>query len=140
MTNKSLLALKARLEAATGSSRELDAFIEDEIGVSSEYPGSHLSVGYKSRHAYLAATSPRYTASLDAAVALVERVFGKDLLAWDVGYAYNGGPYSGRIFLVYGAELSQAEAHESHPASAPLALLLALARALIAKAQQENPE
>ena len=43
MTNKSLRALEARLEAAMGSSRELDAFIEDEIGVSSEYPGLAIS-------------------------------------------------------------------------------------------------
>ena len=69
-----LNALASEVEAGTGPDRELDARIEDTIGPSSEYPGLHLLGGFTAgRKAWLLEFSPRYTASADAALGLMEQ-------------------------------------------------------------------
>jgi hypothetical protein len=70
-----LLALAASVEAGDGPDRQLDARIEGLIGPESETPGSHLLGGFhKGRDHYLRTVSPRYTASVDAALALMADV------------------------------------------------------------------
>lgn len=67
-----LLALAADVEATDGPDRDLDARIEGLIGPESEYPGSHLLGGFTAgRKAWLLEFAPRYTASVDAALALM---------------------------------------------------------------------
>lgn len=95
-----LLQLASEVEAGTGPDRDIDARIEDAIGPSSEYPGSHLLGGFTGgRKAWLLAFSPRYTASVDAALALLREV----LTGWcydmddlgDTPCAHLYGPGSG---------------------------------------------
>ena len=76
MTDPATLnALASEVEAGTGPDRDLDARIEDLIGPESETPGSHLLGGFTAgRKAWLLAFSPRYTASVDAALALMGEV------------------------------------------------------------------
>lgn len=64
-----MTTLERRLEEATGPSRELDWAIADATG----YFDAFERVGYD-RHNFDDDDLPRYTSSLDAAVALVKRV------------------------------------------------------------------
>lgn len=162
-SKEELEALLARVESATGPDRDLDAALfvalnkpeqqEDDLRY---YRLPHVSMDHmdmcapgtywlKQRSGASLHTSPTYTASLDAASALVERVMpGSDWAAhshtlntpphkhaWGAVRELPNGPVSGVL-------------HESNgytPALALLAALLlaALLRAKAQGAQQERP-
>lgn len=137
----SLSDLIARVEAATGPDRELDGLME----VAARWAQAS-SVGLKPEHRarwecdaqgwvrsqgtiYPAAT---FTASLDAALALVERV----LPGWFVGLQQNRFVGDERRWTAY-ITLNDGE-HEATTYAPALALLAALLRALQAKASAEG--
>jgi hypothetical protein len=99
-----------RLEKAEGADTQINSDLATMWGVSPE-----------------GVTGPPYTSSIDAALSLVERVL-PDVAAWDVGFAYSGGPYSARVFDVSGVEI---ETH--HKSSHAIAILIALLKAVEGK-------
>ena len=107
-----LEAILARIEAATGPDRELDYDIAIMVR-------GQPDTDPKIRWAYFY----RYTASIDAALALTERVLD---WSWRVG-----NTPSGRAFCQLGANGIEAEA-----ATPPLAILAATVRAMIATAER----
>lgn len=121
-TNSTLSDLLARVEAATGPDRELDDAINRYFRNSAE-PEIHQPERMPGQ-AYF---GPRITASIDAALALVEQKLPN--WWWNVGGC--GRAYSSSILDT--ASGSSKEGATDEPArSAPLAILSALLRALVA--------
>lgn len=104
-----LRELEKRLEDATGPSQTLDRQINDTLGLP--------PIGY-----------PRFTSSLDAAVALVERIFPEREWALSVDKE-NGKACADVADDVWDESFENIRAFSKAP---PLALCLALVRALIA--------
>jgi hypothetical protein len=135
----SLHELLERAKAASGPDRELDAEIEhaarfqrglslglkpDQIAV-----WNHVGNGYVESHGTRYA-SPAYTASIDAAVALISRVL-PGLYMWQLEFddEPTDCPYMARLYTTNGAPSGVSE---SGP-TAPLALIVALLEAKIAE-------
>lgn len=153
MTN--LHALDERIAGAKEGSRELDAafhclshgrqFKFDEHGhchwYGKYFPFGAVTAEDEWHPAFRAGQATSYspvTSSIDAALALVSRVFGeKNIAAWDVGFAYNGGPYHARIFYIAPGDNRDhdTETEVIHEGTPALAICLALVRALIAKGE-----
>lgn len=117
-----LRELEKRLEEATGPSQTLDRQINDTLGLP--------PIGY-----------PRFTSSLDAAVALVERV----LPGWEWERKCETNRW--KFVRLIGPEFHKYEfmgPHNKHCTAwtfgetPPLALCLALIRALIAKGDRHD--
>jgi len=134
--------LIARLEAATGPSRELDREIADVFGLGPDeswerpmhQPGIHnMDVGAWIKGSRLR-ESPRYSSSIDAAVELAERLLpGRDI-SWSNFSRARG--YSDGCTAIIGDTTwgSDPEAMATHKLPA-LALVIATLRA---KAQEDN--
>ena len=131
MTFTTLRALEARLAETKRSDREIDCKIEQEIvgnKVRRVERGRKLpSYNWRTKGGEFL---PSYTSSLDAAVALVERICPLPKYQWAVkqsphrkGYFVDLSDDKGRAYL-------------ADAPTAPLALLLALVRALIAKGEK----
>ena len=123
-----LRELLERCEAATGPDRELDLHISRSLGLLGHAAGLP-------DEAFLAAWLPacrfgRYTASLDASIALVERM----LPGWD--WLVSLSELGGREFCAV-VEHWDGDEYVSHRPTAPLAILSALLRALISQAEGE---
>lgn len=145
-----LSGLLARVEVAARPDRHLDAAIYDAFGDDgsrvafkvddwSVEPGLHLSryhdgwlIGRNPQDQY-ADDLPRYTASIDAALALVEKVMPLALQAAILQFMHEG-VVGGHCWL-YGPTTpndSDIELHgEGHAKALPLAILAALLRAKI---------
>lgn len=126
-----LSTLIERVEALTGPSRDADYRIEKAIVRPGEFPASEIwppfMVGSKFDRSI-----PAYTASIDAAVALVERV----LPGWAKGF--DGGPKT-RIAFVDQHDHDDRMFGARYTAEGPtpaIALILAALRAL--HAQEER--
>jgi hypothetical protein len=143
-----LVELEKRLAEATGADREIDARLtlavlgQAGFGTENRHSVFSRNVDDWARRGELARVCdnyeiPKYTASIDAALALVSRCFGESkLAAWDIGFAYNGGPYSARIYLA-DTDTGTAEIEVTHRHSPALALCLALVRALQSKGDSQ---
>lgn len=118
--------LIAKLEALDGPDREVDADIYIAFNIPMERAGriDRLGgcVGWWPKDApYESAVDvPRYTASLDAAIALVERVLPGNHLRIDIG---DDGLHAANIFGDWG------DSHANASSSPAIALLIALLRA-----------
>ena len=125
---QALSALLAKLEAATGPSRELDAQIAVATGVS---PHRML------QSALTCGCSPRYTASLDAAMGLVPDGYG-----WSVSTPWRDKAKARACVADNARGYFDAEAemhYGGHDAETPaLALCIAALRARLA-GQKEHP-
>lgn len=105
-----LTALRARVIAATGADRELDKDLYCTlVAVRAVFP------------------FPHYTASIDAALALIERVLPG--ASWGVNTAMEGGFAADVPFQ----KLKDMQPHPVRHRTAPLAILAALLSALITK-------
>lgn len=132
MTDReTLVGLRAKVAALSGPDREVDGSIALALGLAPA--GSfRLQVigdgGDFGTGPYDIWKSPSYTASIDAAVALIERLLPVWRGLLDIGdWAPSGG---------YMARLEGADGHASAEGATPaLALLLALLDALIERAQ-----
>lgn len=131
-----LQSLLEKIQGVTGLDRELDILIGAATGYRNRFDGSLLSdvLAMPERHEEGMQWEgvPAYTASLDAALALVERVLpgfdadvnirsGEEPMA---AYVWPAGTYIG--------------GHGAQAATAPLALLAALLTALISKEGNPN--
>lgn len=143
-------ALIARVEKLGGPDREVDARVASVDGLNFGWcgddgwscgkrgcPGCGDPIGLSDgRHSYPQDWRddehlPRYTASLDAVIALAERVLSGSNGGWAIGYDPDAKQkYHARFFC---AELVP----HSHAPTAPVALLLALLRALAANGDAE---
>lgn len=126
-----LADLKVRVDAATGPDRELDIQIVGTIREGAPLSEDRLG-GLRTGFEPYDAVWPHVTSSLDAALALVERV----LPGW--GW-HCSSPRRGLAFE--GVLIDFAPIHTvrtGYGATAPLALLSALLSALIAKATGEG--
>jgi hypothetical protein len=117
-----LRSLQERIGGLTGPSLEVNCDLEEHFGEWTNLGGGwrrHKVTGERERYTYVPA--PPYTASVDAALALVERL----LPDWDwiVGHTNDG--------LTIHCRLGQREMSFGH--SAPLAVLAALLSALAAE-------
>ncbi len=111
--------LLERVEAANGPDRELDAGIVVGLGLDNTCPFW--------LHSYDRTTPVRITASVDAALALVERV----LPGHRVALFTNGGGEGPTCVIMF--ESDPVKADERAP-TLPLAILAAMLKALIAQA------
>lgn len=111
-----LRGLLAQVEKATGANLALEQEIEAVLGIGRVPP-------------------PAYTYSLDAAVALVERLLPKEC-HWEL--AYGGAKISGPGHLLPGGEATgyhDEAMFEGAAQTLPLALLKAILKTLIAQAE-----
>lgn len=109
-----LLELAARVEAATGSDRELDAAIATGIGKKARVKYGHPALGNEySAPAYF----ERYTASIDSAMSLVPE-------GWEYSFL-NGNGYDEAALTSHGIERTA----WSSGNSLPLAICAAALRA-----------
>lgn len=139
--NSELQSLLERVEKEKGTDREIDADLDvalrggeiqwrqanytmDMHPVARRPSGNHLG-GYEHEHV------PLYTASIDAALALAERV----LPGWD--YEITGIRAHGAVAILWkeGWRDDWERATRSESATPPLAILAALLKALIAQKQ-----
>lgn len=129
---QSLSDLIARVDAATGANRELDRAIATwqfpHLAECERWPHG----GWHSPAWGLIAPPEHYTASIDAALALVERV----LPGWFVGLQQNRWVGDERRWTAY--ITLDADEHEATTYTPALALLAALLRALQAQPIQHN--
>lgn len=148
-----LRELEKRLEEATGPDRELDCLIwgrdrgleitwqndcmiaQGEGAIGWIDPGKHQRNFYTNRSERGPGSIPAYTASLDAAVALVERCMATEWPQWE---RHHRTVYS-RPHVTHLVEITvpSSEFRGAHETEA-VALLLALARALIAKGDRHD--
>jgi len=124
-----LLELAARCEAGTGPDRELDCriwWVLDGLSISFEDTVAIVA----DLHAWLA---PYYTASLDAAMALVPEGHTIQMSDWDAEILRERGPWQA-IVLPFRARGSLTDYTFTnrcdHAATAPLALCAAALRAI----------
>lgn len=123
MTSTELQTLLERVEKATGPNRKIDALLwplapdfTRDVSLTGE------EVAWR-EHA-----SPRYTASLDAALALVERVLPG--WTWDIGAESYGASAEGAWARVYPRGFMSKGSGNRYAKTPTLALLAALLRAL----------
>jgi hypothetical protein len=124
MDRETLIALRERVVAATGPDRELDIQISRALGVEADWHGELDSLGYNHIRGFCALGMQPLTASIDAALALVERVLPgrhKDLYIDDTG---------GARFCLGRMTSSFVQDRATSPC---IAILAALLSALIAK-------
>lgn len=144
-----LSELRERVESASGGDRELDAdlfwmldheraqrwFSHGATGRPKQYPIS-LPIPPGLGRASVVASAPKYTASIDVALALVERMLPDAWWLINSGikaHRQQGGyAYSCRLGI------KDWEDFEGHGKTAPLAILEALLRALEQKEQDGN--
>lgn len=147
----SIPSLIARVERAEGPDRELDAALYVALIKPDQRPDDlryfrlpHISMDHmemcapgtywlKQRSGASLLTAPTYTASLDAALALVERVLPG--CVWVVGQDWGAilTPRGARASIGYG-KIDIADVYAPTPT---LALILALLRAMEAQAQED---
>lgn len=122
-----LVDLRERLERATGPDRELDLALAQALD-----PGVIHSRFYRDSNAVVPYTKRHYTASIDAALALVERVlpgwewfagYNADHCEHGCGYALLTSPNGDKVSKV--------------GRTAPLAIIIATVSALIALAEAD---
>ena len=116
----------ARLEKAEGPDREIDGFIALVEGWTFEKMEGDRSPYWRKPGVtdyFMRSDLPRYTASIDAAIALVERILPDPAILLGYGQDALTKPWA-RISVSCGS---------SHGATLPLAILRALFRALDAK-------
>ena len=119
MSDQAITLLIEKLEGAEAGSPELDADVALQVGWT-VHPGDN----WIGPHAEIAV--PDYTTSLDAALALADRVL--TMGAWDVGYTYNSDrPYYARLVIVRDDE-GQPEIY-GRSATPALAICAAILRA-----------
>jgi hypothetical protein len=134
-----LTELLAKVEAATGPGRELDAAIFQAIDPEcpagavhmadpSHDPGD-LTMGHYG--AYTFTSAPEFTASIDAALALVERALGKEW-CWQVKSAIQHQC----ILWTLETDWDDRTPPTGYATTAPVAILAALLKALISPAIQ----
>jgi hypothetical protein len=126
MDRETLIALRERVVAATGPDRELDIQISRALGVEADWHGELDSLGYNHIRGFCALGMQPLTASIDAALALVERVLPG---CWVEGALHPSRPsaievHSATVYDALGSETGN---------TPPLAILAALLSALIAK-------
>lgn len=93
------IALDAEICWTLERDRATSAFWRGAMGLPRPLPDEFSRLPRGLGMASLEAGSPNYTASLDAALALAERVL--TMGAWDVGYTYNSDrPYYARLVIV----------------------------------------
>lgn len=123
-----ITSLIEKLEGAEVGGRELDLDVAQAFSLKL-WGRRHPSTGSHQWMTEIAGRSvpvPRFTTSLDAALALAERVL--TLGAWDVGYTYNSDrPYYARLVIVRNDE-GQPEIY-GRSATPALALCAAVLRA-----------
>lgn len=124
-----------RLEGATEGSRELDARVYAEaVGSDEVLNGCTLPEAIEQFPKDCGGICaiwgiPTLTTDLNAALALVEEKLGDDLMAWHVGFSYNGGPYDARLFVVPD-DIDQQHEAIGYAKTPALALILALLNSL----------
>ena len=147
--------LLARVEAAEGPNFELERALFETLAIPTEWFGSRVTGFFRNRAAYGFNTedgfrhldclkAPNYTASLDAALALVERC----LPGWGavIGYPARLGEHGGRPWAdvwaardderwPWASKQLRPTPYFSNAATRPLALLAALLEAFIASGQ-----
>jgi hypothetical protein len=115
--------LPTRLEGAAAGSRELDIEVGQALGLIDAdliYTGlDGCRVGFGNRDPW-----PDWTTSIDAAVALAERVLGETM--WQVGFDPDDGSLLARLAIFCGSEVHHAKSNAATPA---LALCAAILRA-----------
>lgn len=122
--------LIAKLEAATGPDRELDWRIAEKFDIPDRWPASTQWPPFSPKSKY-DKSIPTLTASIDAAVALAERVLPD--AGWAVAVNRIDRRYVGRI---WSGEIDDGKANAgSTPA---LALCIAILRAAEENASQEG--
>jgi len=118
-----LSELRERLEQADGPSRELDAEIHLAL-----FPKAKVNKSDPARWMVSPVHRlPDYTFSLDAALALVERVLPQSG-GWQFG-VYQGPP-GARVWCAWGWKRGIGQVGFTKRPTAPLALLIALTRAM----------
>lgn len=145
MASADLTALLARVEAAEGPDRELDL----ALSIALEFPAHRpmtmddrwAATGIEGKHTLDGNgwfNAPFFTASLDAALALVARTLGA--IMWSIGNTGDdGGDAAFEADLYAKSGQPDWEVHTYGP-SPPLALIAALLRALIAEAETQDAE
>jgi hypothetical protein len=136
-----LTELAAMLDAATGPSRELDSAIAVALDGFETWPERYEGAGVQYCRRYgddLAIPGaapdslvPHYTSSIDAALALVERL----LPGWDWGVERYGLQASGKVWP---AGWHDAKVVRAFAPTTPLAILKALVAALIAQEKSDD--
>lgn len=131
-------SLIARLEDAEVGSRELDAEIAAALDGWSGFGLRTSQIEGRPRGSDRFSTPPHYTTSLDAALALVERV----LPGWWPGFQKNRGSLERKRWAAWldGPHHSGVDAIEVSAATAPLALCIALLKALEAQPKDQTHE
>jgi hypothetical protein len=124
--------LPSRIEAATGAERELDCALVKLIYGVNPYPTAYPERDWEFYTDELPIqTVPRYTASVDAALVLVDAKlpgWGFDLHRWPEGVV-SGPPWECELFEP-GVIYKTGHGPTGEAATAPLAILAALLRAL----------
>lgn len=127
--------LLERIEKCEGPDTEIDKelVLLEIASISKEERLRRAEAALAASHAKIAVSWPprNYTASLDASIALVERM----LPGWVWGRNFDGDMYLTRSFNP-GNDIHTYEGHANLGGNPPLSLLSALLRALIQKEQQ----
>jgi hypothetical protein len=129
MDRETLIALRERVVAATGPDRELDIQISRALGVEADWHGELDSLGYNHIRGFCALGMQPLTASIDAALALVERVLPGTMRA--VG-TMEDGPFCQLVVPDASGGYIGGD-YRKHAITETLSILAALLSALIAK-------
>lgn len=132
MDRAKLEALLNRVVKATGPDRELDHLVHDQAV---EPIGSRMYNTKENGGSFIAAdvVAPSYTASIDAALALVERVLPGWF--WRVGHSTLYAGWA-TVYREHPNNTTGDGEHFAEAKSAPLAILAALLKALVARDEQ----
>lgn len=125
-----LSALLDRVSEARGGDREIDHLVHDALV---EPIGNRIYNTKANGGQFICAdvTAPEYTASIDAALALVEKKLPG--WAWKLDRAFGEPPYI--VAVVASRPIDVTAAHAGEAPTAPLAILSALLRALISQSE-----
>ncbi|WP_375597611.1 hypothetical protein [Devosia sp. Naph2] len=140
---QSLEGLIERVKAATGPDRELDIAIGTTLGGWTYQP--HVSHNFKWNDGKFDRPNgpPSYTASIDAALALVERCLPEWVVAdLSQNSRHAGDPWGCELAFYHGRDPSQNRRGVSgyQYSSAALAIIAALLNALLTAMQEQNNE
>jgi hypothetical protein len=128
-------AMFARIEAATGADRDIDRDLHRLLFPDDEHHCMTVHIGAGGFY-------NGYTKYIGAAINLMFRALDdRDIVAWHVGYAYNGGPYDARILRLNpeeeGEELIEVET--THGESVALALCAAIVKSRSTASGNKTP-